>query len=835
MAFKGTAKRKVGEISALIETNGGKTNAYTSFDETVYYIIMPSEKLELALDLLGDMVFQPTYDTNEYVKEKEVVVEEIRMGMDNPGNLLVETFLTLAFTEGHPYGHRVIGWPETVKNATRDVALAFHDKFYRPDNCVVIVTGGFDPSLAKKYVETHFGAFKNPEAPLPPITGLYPESEEPKVKVIFSKEATLPKLLVGFHSPPAGHSLIPTAELLSALLSGGRSARLEERIKNEKGLVSSVQSANWELKRGSVFYISLDVERDKVIGALKELVGELNALGTRLPSEDEIKRARALASKSFVDSQEAPWALGSIITSWELSAGDYRLKDAYLPIWGRLTPSDVADFARSIFSSQNASAVLLLPEGASPITEEELKTELQKIKLPPAPKAPLMERPPFAVNTLSNGVKVLILKDKSLPLVELKAGVLGGRYAEEKGKEGVVNLMSMVWTKASKKRDSEKMAADMDSLGLSLDGFAGRSSLGLDSSFVSDKWRESLTLFTEILTEPVFAEKDFQIKKKEQLDYIVRLDEDLRDRVLRLNRANLFKDHPFALDLDGTTESVAALKREDLIGVYQKLIRPENLIITVAGDIEPAEFLEALEESFKNWKPAGEALKITVPDGPPSRTDFLSVSEILDREQTHIILGFLGPDMKSPDRAPLEVLNSILSGMGGILFTELRDKKSLAYSVFSDYSPYMKTGAMLFYIGTASEKSAESYQGMLDIIKDSSRMTYPPEVVEGAVNQIVGSDLMSSLALGSVATEALNFSITGQPLDYRKIRLALIKKVTPEDVKRVAEKYLNPDRAVLTVVGSEPSWEKVKALLPQTAAKEEIKDAAKPATPNEAK
>ncbi|MDR2340515.1 MAG: insulinase family protein [Deltaproteobacteria bacterium] len=814
MAFKGTAKRKMGEISSLVENNGGDINAYTSYDQTVYFLTIPAERLELALDLLSDMVFFPAYDPGEYAREKEVVIEEINRYEDNPVQTLYENFFAMAFPDGHPYGHRILGSIETVRNASRDTAFAFHEKYYRPDNAVLILTGGFDTREAKALADKYFGGVKNPEGRLSMDLSDTPfPGNGPVVRVLRSKDAAQPHLVIGFRCMAADSSEASTLDLLSTLLTTGNSSRMVEELRYRQGLVTSVYTSAYTMRRSGVFAVGMVAEPDKVLPAFRAALAELGKLSGAPAAQDELGRSRAITAKSFIDQGETPWALGRQLEGFELYSGDYRLKDAYLSEWDKVGPADLAYLAQDVFRPENMVVALLLPEDADSASAEELTAEARKLSMPPIPEGAGALAPAFREFTLTNGMKVHVMRDPSISLVELRLGTLGGRLAEADWPAGLSNLTAQVWSRASLKRKSEDMARAIESLGVSISGYGGRNTIGFEASLMGSNWREGLALFLELLKEPAFAEEDFQSKKDEQLAYLKSQEEDLPSRLFKILRPALYGKHPYSQDADGTLESVGSIKRGDLPLLYESLVRPGNVHVTVAGDIDPEEFVAALEEGLKDWKPAGKPADTKVPSPPPAVKGPVFASEALDRAQTHIALAYLAPPIGAGDQAAVDVMNAALSGMGGILFMELRDKKSLAYTVSGAYGPGLGVGSYTLYIGTSPDKAEESLSGMLKVVGDIRAKPLPDDVVEGAKTYLLGINKIRNQTLASRAIEALTSDIYGLGLDHWAKYQEAIAKVTPEDVLKAANKYLSTDQAVLAVVGTQASIDATRKLI----------------------
>ncbi|MDR1314238.1 MAG: insulinase family protein [Deltaproteobacteria bacterium] len=806
MAFKGTSRRSVGEISKEVERNGGIINAYTSFDETVYWLALPSEKLETAVDILSDMVFHPAYDPDEYAREKEVVIEEIRQSGDNPLNEFFNSAFSEGFGKDNPYGHRVLGSAESVAAASRETAFAFHEKFYRPDNAVLIVAGGFDPEQAKALAAKYLADLTRPDSPVARQPVSPPPKEGPKVRIIRSPDAQTPRVLMAFACPSSRDSGAPEGELLGAVLSAGDASRMTEIVRDKLKLATSIGSDPFLLQDAGLFLVIYETTPEKILPAMDAAVAELNRVASEPPDADELARARALAAMSFVRSQEAPTSLSGQISAYELLYGDYRIKDAFLSVLQRIVPADLTRLASSVFTPDNATVVVLLPQGAPELDEAALKASVAKLA-PPAPAAAPVDAPPaFEPVTLKSGAKLFVLRDPSLPLVEIKAAVIGGRLAEKPGQEGLATVAASVWSRASERLAAPLMARAIEGIGAGVNGYSGRNTTGLDGSFLSSDWKAGLALFAELLINPAFSQDDFDLKKEEHLTYLKDLDEDLSDRVFRIARKSLFRDHPYGIETYGTADAVSKLSREDALTIYRDLARPERMVFAVAGDVTAEEAAKALDEALEFWKPGpSSSPPVQIPEAPEPLSGPVMASEALDREQTHIVITFLAPGMGDKDEAALAVLDSLLSGMGGVLFAELRDKKSLAYSVGSSFGSGLATGSFSFFIACAPDKTSEAVSGILEIIRDSRDVQYSKEVVDAAKEYLVGTNKIQRETLSSRVGESAFFELYGLGQDRNDKFLAAVAAVTPEEVKKAAEKYLTLERSVLSVVGSQPS------------------------------
>jgi zinc protease len=232
------------------------------------------------------------------------------------------------------------------------------------------------------------------------------------------------------------------------------------------------------------------------------------------------------------------------------------------------------------------------------------------------------------------------------------------------------------------------------------------------------------------------------------------------------------------------------------------------MYVVVGGDINPQLVAEALDGFLADWPTPTKAgtARVTIPEPPQAIAQPVKLREIQPTaQQTHLGIAFLAPGLGDPDQAALEVLDSYLSGLGGLLFNELRNKRSLAYTVASFYNPGLKTGAFNFYIATDPQKTGEATQGILNIIKDLRVNALTNDQVQSAIKYLLGLKLISHQTLSSRADEYMYNVLYDLGPDFDQRHIVEIEAVTPQDVLRAAQKYLDPQTAVISTVGQEPS------------------------------
>jgi zinc protease len=305
-------------------------------------------------------------------------------------------------------------------------------------------------------------------------------------------------------------------------------------------------------------------------------------------------------------------------------------------------------------------------------------------------------------------------------------------------------------------------------------------------------------LFAEVIRYPTFPKEEIERKRAIIISNIRNQLDQPQSLVMRLFRSEMFREHPYGLDVRGTESSVDKLTREDLINYYQNYAVPGNLVIAVVGDVEAEKVRKEMEALFKDWVTEPYAPVRVSGEGRPAEPR--EVSECKDVNQTNILIGFQGTSLANDDRFSLEVLSSVLSGMSGRLFINLRDKQSLAYSVYAFSQDGLDPGLFAVYIGTAPDKEQAARQGILQELRMIRDQPASPEELKRAREVLIGD---FEIRLQRYNTQALHYAtdeLYGLGFRASEHYAEKIQAVSGADVQHAAQQYLNLEAPVTAVV-----------------------------------
>ncbi len=788
MIFKPTQAYPQG-VARLVEGLGGRVNAFTSYEYTVFHLaVSRSHHLE-ALRALADAVLHPRFDPSELAKEKEVVLEEISMGEDQPRRKFHKRLWRRAFSV-HPYGRPVIGYRKTVSSFKRQDLLSFWRRWYVPDNMVVVAVGDLSSSEVQAEIERLFG----------PLRGRAPRRVRPREPFQRSPRALLERgasreyyVDLAFHIPDVKSPDFYPLEVLSAVLTSGRSSRLVRRLKEERALVTSVYSYAFLSRDPGLFVVGASPVPGKVREALDGLLEELRLVARKGVDPEELARAKKGLETSFLYDRETVQGEAETLGYFETILGDARKVAEYLKGLKGVTPDEVRGVARRYFRREGLTLGLMVPGGEGPSEEELLRYA-----------ARLGEEGGLRRCRLPNGATLLFLRDPSLPLVGITVAFEGGLRYEEEGKAGLTQLLSKVLTRGTGSRTALEIAEEVDALGARLSAFAGRNSFGIEAEGLSRDFSRLLELVAELVMDPAFPLEELDKAKAEQLAALRRQRDDLSWRAFQAFRSFLFRRHPYRLNPLGTEETIEGISREDLLRYWKAYAVPPRMVLAVVGDLEWEEVRKEVQRAFGPFSgkgvPPPSVPKEQRPKAPREKRITYGKGE-----QAHLVLGFLGASIRDEDRFPLEVLGAVLGRQGGRFFRRLRDEMALGYEVFFFVRCDLDPGYLGAYVATSPEKVAKATEGIKGLLREVLERGVTEREVEEAKRYLIGNyqlGLQGVLSLSS--TVALN-ELYGLGGGFFEIYPRRIEAVTARQVAEVARRYI--DLQAYTLVVLSPSSE----------------------------
>ncbi len=799
MLFKGTLKRGPGDIAYQIEASGGDINAYTSFDETVYYCTLSSRHQNKGIEVLADAVLNSTIDAVELEREKEVVIEEIRRGMDSPSRVLSEAVFSKVFQK-HNYGRPIIGYEKTVRGFSQKKILDFYHQWYVPENMVVVVSGDFKSSSMFKLCEKLFGSLKNKK---PPIRRSQKEPTQNHMRTVsLQKNVQGTHIDLAFPIPAIDHPDIPALDVLSHILGSGESARLDLKLRENRALVNSIYSYAYTPQEPGLFLVGCTLAEENISKACQAIMTEIGQLQDKGVTHDEVARAKMNLKSEAIYAKETVQGIGRKYGYFETILKRYNFDDHYYQAMDSLSHEDIRKAAQSYLSTSQLTTGIIGPQKKKKWKTSEFgnlfKQKTQKISSRKTKKK--VSAHPTKYIKLKNGFRLILQENHSLPCVAIRSAHLGGIRAETSKNNGAHALFSQIWGKSSKSRTSEEVARSVELVAGNIDSYTGRNLSGIKMDFLSEKTHEAMDLFLDIFLNPRFDKEEIKNEKKHTLETLSREQDAPASFSMKQFLKTLYPKHPYGLPTLGTTSSVKSLSEKHLQKTFENILNPKNSVIAIVGDFDTDWVLKKLTPALEPLKAPKNMWK--APKADPKPQSVQRIRKNLDKLQAHIIYGFQGIQFSDKDRYALDVLNNILSGQGGRLFIELRDKLSLAYSITSMNQEGIEPGYFGVYIGTEGKKVETAIANIeKELNKILKKNTISQKEIERAKEHLVGTYELDLQRRGATAINLAFNEIYGMTrtewMDLPKKILAVKK----QDIERVAKKIIRLDQAIISIVG----------------------------------
>ena len=817
MMFQGS-KNYNDEFFKPLQEAGASLNGSTNADRTNYYEVVPSNFLEMALfmeaDRMGGLLDAMTQE--KLNNQRDVVKNERRQRYDNqPYGTAGEKIAELIYPKDHPYNWTTIGSLTDLSNASMDDVKAFFRQYYVPNNTSLVIAGDFDPDQAKDWVEKYFGKIPTgsqitrPNPPTPKIDGEMRKSYEDSVQ--------FPRLYMVWHTVPMNHADEAALDLLQFVLSAGRGSRLQSNLIYGKQIAQDAGAFHSSREIAGQFQVTSTARPGKSLDEIeKEINAEIERIKKEAPTADELNRALNVIESQTIFGMQTVGGKADQMNAYATFQGNPDRFQSDLDRFRKVTPADVQRVANTYlngnrlvmsFVPRKEKAVSQQNNAVNTPTSSDKPDENQQdysANLPKPGPNPSFSLPSIEKHKLSNGLNVWVVRQTELPIVSMNMVFNSGGTADPQNRAGLASFTASLLNTGTKTRSAVEIANQLQSIGVSNIG----SSSGWDSANVSvqtltKNLDKALDIYADVITNPVFPETEFNTLRTRSLNAL-RQRRDNANAIAGTVYSSLLygKTHPYGKTLTGDETSIKALSRAEIEKFYATHYRPNNATLIVVGDTDAKTILPKLETAFANWKPA-DVPKFETPANVTFDRPGIYVVDKPGAAQSVLSIGQIGVSRDNPDFFPLQVMNSILGGQfSARVNMNLREKRGYTYGARTGFT--YRRGAGPFE-ASADVQTAVTKESVMEFLKELNgiRGAIPVTAAELEYNKqsIIRRFPQGFETNGQISGQLSSLVVYGLPDSYFNDYISKINAVTLEDVSRVANKYLTPDKMAILVVG----------------------------------
>jgi zinc protease len=821
------------EFFSKIQEAGGTLNGGTGRDGTVYYEVVPKNALELALwleaDRMGYLLSKVTPEA--FANQQSVVLNEKKQRMDNRpyGFAHYVTGKTL-YPSNHPCHWPVIGEAGDIIAATVADAHAFHKKWYGPNNATLVVAGDFDREQAREWVEKYFGEISAPPRVEPPSPRRAPLEKTRKVyyEDAFARSA---QLTLTFPTIEQFHPDSYALDYLSDLLGNGKKTPLYKVIVEEKKLAPGAAAYHYNGEVAGEFVINIrtfaDVDLDDVEAAVEAALARFETDGF---SDEDLQRHKVMQETAFYNGIASVLSKSFRLGWYNEYAGSPAFVYEDLRRTMAVTPTDVRRVYDKYIRNSPCVSLSVVPktkadqavEGAAcfaiepdpafdeedlgqtgdgEVSTEPIASSFDRSQEPAKGPAPTVTLPAVWHEQLGNGLRILGIEHRELPLVRFALTIPGGMLLDNTNKVGVAGLMGTMMNEGTQQRTAADLQDAIRDLGAGLRVSAGRESLVLRGNCLASRFPATVALMAEILLEPRWDTNEFKRVKERTLESVKRRRANPETLATDVYKRLVYgDDHIFAYPTTGTEVSLSAITLDDLRARYTRSVSPSGAYLTVAGAVSPADVQRAFAPLAAAWKP----LPVDLPDYPKPAARAkprLCFVDVPGAPQSQIRIGYLAMKYTAPDFYPANVMNYKLGGaFNSVLNTILREEKGYTYGAHSGFDGSRLAGPFTAETAVKTSATLDSMKIFREQMK-AYRSGIAKEDLASTRKAILGSAARRFEALDALLGMLDRIAAYDLPDDYMRQRERIVREMTLERHKELAQTHILPERMVYLVVG----------------------------------
>ncbi len=811
MLLRGTANRNFATLALDVKAMGGELSSSTSYESTSLKIVAPAPQWKRAVEILADALLNPSFDSTELKRQVEQIRSEAVRRLEDPAELMHARLLATGFA-GEQLKRVLPVSADNLSSVTRENLQAFYKSACAPGRVLVLVCGDVTANdVLAAAVNLYAGVKGVPAQMNRPPSG---ETESGLRYEQVRGDRRLARVLLGFRTASAASDDYPALEVLRAILATGEGSVLNLRLKDQKGIIyhAAADLAGYS----DSGYLSLRMDLDPKNFDRCEIAAftEFEILKRMDPEIGQLERARAQLKREFWEVNQTVSGRGDRLARLECLSS-WKSVNSYLARLGQVKWTDVARVARRYLTLENCAVIEYLPAQAeernvraetfrgtiqdllTPAWNQEVE-EREKLVVPavdipaePAGFTPAEVRSPFQMASILRGPELFIREDHTMPLLHLGLFFAGGKLAESKANAGITSLLLRSMLRDGKNKSADQIYRQLETYGGALTPVIEDDYFGINLAILSPYVEQGLDLVSEIIKSPKLDPQEIEGQKARQMAALRGRSESqlARRRLL----AALFREYSYALDPDGSEESLAGITPEAVQAWYQSCVADKRPMVVIIGDTQGTSLAAYFVRNFSGSR----FQDITLPQGFAKS---LEKKEVLEdnwqRSYSLIMMGFQAPPEEDDDSFPLLVLQSYAAGLGGRLTGPIEERVRSAFDITVQYSPRMRGGSVTVSLSVAPSDDDQAWKALSE---ELTRLTTAPVTYRdyrAAVNSAIAQVQLRQQKRSAQIADVIKSVMAGKGLEGFMEYVSRLQEVRQNDLQDAAKRLFNFEKSV---------------------------------------
>jgi len=825
LMFKGTDKYNREDdtgIDALLQNRGALLNATTWLDRTNYYENLPSEYLELAVDIEADRMRNLWLREEDRRPEMTVVRNEFERGENSPFSALNKAIWSAAII-AHPYHHSTIGWRSDIENVPIEKLRNFYDTYYWPNNATVTVIGDFQPDEALSLIKKYYGAIPRSPNPIPEVYTEEPEQQGER-RVTVSRAGQLGVVGIGFKAPEGSHEDYPALSVLDNILTNGKTSRLYKKLV-DPGKATSLFNFYFPFKDPSLFvpyvFLAPGSTHEEVEQLLWEEIDNIKENGV---TQAEVDRAVNQITAQTAFDRDGSFSIASQINE-AIAMGDWTFYVRYPEEIQNVTPEQIQEAVNTYFVKEKSTTGYFIPKrpggGGQDAQASSSRSDLeQKLYY----RDHNFEAAGNVQNTVADvdqtvqetnlaekikkadigEIEVYSMQTGVQDVVTITGSLAAGDWYSPSGNSMIADMTGNMLDKGTRSKDKFQIAEELENIGATIEFSVDAHALTFDAQCLTKDLPKVMALLAEQLREPAFSTEELEKLKIQRKGAFQRSMESTGFMAgAKLSQLIYPENHPnYQTPVDQLIRDIDNITVDDLKAFHSEFYGPKSLKIVAVGDLETKMVNSEVREAFRGWSGGIDYRKAT-PAPPSAMTDELVFME--DKTSVSVNMGIpIGIDEDNPDYLPLYVGTYVLGGnFSARLMSTVRDKEGLTYGIGSNLSgTELSDGNWRLSATFAPDLLDQGMSSTMREVRNWVESGITAEELQAKKSTISGMAKVRLATTGGLANYIHDFAQRGKPVSYADTYFEQIENLTLEQVNSAIQKYIDLDKLVVVKAGT---------------------------------